>query len=629
MKILIVEDDRSISSVLDERIAVDHYSVDIVDDGLAGLARAQQCEYDVIVIDMTLPQLDGINLCRQLRERGYQNSILMLTATEQVIDRVQSIDAGADDYMVKPYAPEELLAKTRALSNFKRGQVATATHITWENLCLDVARNIFTTQDQDISFTAKEYCLLELLLYNPQRIFSRSAILHKLWDFSISPSQQIVGVYVENVRQKLKAAGVNDPIETVHALGYRLRAPQTCSVTATTEQKMTAQTNRIWEKFKDKFLAQVVILQQAAELLQQHQLTSDQQVRACQAASNLAGSLSTFGFVNASQLAKQSESILQAVVPISLSEVRLLRNLVTSLQQELSRNLASQASPATPAYQPTILMIDQDLAFADRLRREAMIRGLRLEVATDFQIAKRSMEQHSPDVILLDLSCVATPASSFPLLKELTQRIPHIPVVCFTKPDNLEQTLSISERLVLMTKGCTLLEKPQPVSAVLNAINSVLQRQQSPYQYRVMVVDDNPLILTKLAELLNPHGIDVIPLNSIQRFWEVLNSNRPQLLIIDPEIPGYQDTNLCKAVRNHSQWQGLPIIALSAHDNQAQRDEAFLAGADDYLSKFIAPQTLVHHVLCHLKKSGLPSPPVRQNQAAPAPIWTGRMSVPS
>lgn len=625
MKILIVEDDRSVSSVLDEQTTANNYSVDIVDDGLAGLARAQQCEYDVIVIDMTWPQLDGINLCRQLRERGYQNSILMLTANEQVIDRVQSIDAGADDYMVKPYAPDELLAKTRALS--QRGQVNAATHITWENLCLDVTRNTFSSQGQEINFTPKEYCLLELLLYNPRRIFSRSAILHKLWDFSMSPSQQIVGTHVEHVRQKLKVAGVNDPIETVHGLGYRLRVPQTCSVTATAEQEITAQTNRIWEKFKDKFLAQVAVLQQAAVLLQQHQLTSDHQLRARHAASNLAGSLSTFGFVSGSQLAKQCESILHSVAPISLSEVRLLRNLVTSLQQELSRNLASQAASATSVYQPTILMIDQDLAFADRLRREATIGGLRVEVATDFQIAKRLMEQHYPDAILLDLSCVATPESSFPLLQELNQRLPHIPVLCFTTPDNLEKRWSINERLTLMNNGCIFLEKPQPVSVVLNTVNSVLQRQQSPHQHRLLIVDDNPLIITKLAELLNPHGIDVIPLHNIQRFWEVLNTKRPHLLILDPEIPGYQDTNLCKAVRHDPQWQDLPIIVLSAHDHREQRDQAFLDGADDYLSKFIAPQTLVHHVLSRLKKEGFRSSPVRQNQASAISIGASKTSV--
>jgi DNA-binding response OmpR family regulator len=515
------------------------------------------------------------------------------------------------------------------LDQAQRGQVVAATHITWENLCLDATRNIFSSQDQEIDFTAKEYCLLELFFYNPQRIFSRSAILHRLWDFSISPSQQIVSDHVENVRQKLKAAGVNDPIETVHALGYRLRAPQSCPVTATAEQQTTAKTNRIWEKFKDKFSAQVIVLQQAAELLQQHQLTSDQQLRACDAASNLAGSLSTFGFVNGSQLAKQCESILQSVLPISLAEVRLLHNLVTSLQQELSRNLTSQTTPAPPVYQPTILMIDQDLAFADRLRREATIGGLTVEVATNLQIAKSSMAQHSPDAILLDLSCVATPESSFPLLKELTQRVPPIPVVCFTNPDNLAQTWKVNERLALMTNGCILLEKPQPVSAVLNAINSVLQRQQSPYQHRVMVVDDNPLILTKLAELLNPHGIDIVSLHNVQQFWEVLNTKRPHLLILDPEIPGYQDTNLCKAVRSHPQWQDLPIIVLSTHDDQVKREQAFLAGADDYLSKFIAPQTLVHHILCRLKKAGLPPPPVRQHQAATTPIKADRVSVSS
>jgi DNA-binding response OmpR family regulator len=609
MKILIVEDDQATSEVLHGLIETTHGSADIAGDGLAGLALAEQCEYDVIVVDVTLPKLDGISLCRQLRERGYQNSILILTANNQTSDRVQGLDAGADDYLVKPYEPAELLARIRALS--RRGKVATTAQITWENMCLDASRNEVTNGDKIINLTAKEYCLLELFLHNPQRIFSRSAILDKLWDFSESPGEQTVCTHIKCVRQKLKAAQVNDPIETVHGLGYRRRSPQpTTIIPDSALDIIPAKIDRIWEKFQDKFLAQVSILDQAAILLQEQQLTTEQQTQARYAAHSLAGSLGIFGFAKGSQLAKEIENTLQSVIPISLTIAGSMAKLIAALQQELTQrepiqtpNVANSVSNLTLSnYQPAILIIDEDLVFSDRLRLEAISWELRVEVATNVSSAKQSMERYTPDVILLDLSGAASPVIDLNLLQELTQR--RIPMVAFTST-NLDCRWNIDDRLALLAAGsCIFLEKTQSFAAVFSAVNSVLQRQQVLHHNRVMVVDDDPLILAKLGELLRPYGIDVVLLSDIKQFWEVLNSQCPNLLIIDLEMPDYQGTDLCKIVRSDLHWQDLPIVFLSAHQDQAQIDQAFLAGADDYLSKFTAPKTLVQNVLCRLKKGG-------------------------
>jgi DNA-binding response OmpR family regulator/HPt (histidine-containing phosphotransfer) domain-containing protein len=352
MKILIVEDDRVTSQLLCELIEAHHCSANVAEDGLAGFTMAEQCEYDVIMIDVILPKLDGISLCRQLRESGYQNSILILTANDQTIDLVEGLDAGADDYMVKPYDPMELLARMRALC--RRGRVAATAQIIWENLCLDSTSNSVTSGDQTIRLTAKQYCLLELFLYNPQQIFSRSAILDKLWDFTESPGEQTVCTHIKCVRQKLRAAGVRDPIETVNGLGYRLRVPQEFSDTkiTTDRQKVAVKIVQMWEKFKDNFGGQVIVLKEANKLLVEDQLTIEQRDQARHAAHSLAGSLGIFGFMAGSQLAKKIERLWQSTTAISMAEAQLLDTLVAALQQELHQTITVLKQPIVDTYQP-------------------------------------------------------------------------------------------------------------------------------------------------------------------------------------------------------------------------------------------------------------------------------------
>jgi DNA-binding response OmpR family regulator len=561
---------------------------------------------------LLLPKLDGISLCRQLRERGYQNSILILTASDATADRVAGLDAGADDYMVKPYEPTELLARIRSLC--RRGKVAATAQITWENLCLDSTSNSVSSGQKAINLTAKEYCLLELFLYNPKRIFSRSAILDKLWDFTESPGEQTVCTHIKCVRQKLRAAGVKDPIETVHGLGYRLRAPQVVVATTATpppvQQQVVTKTAHIWEKFKDKFRAQVVSLQATTDTLLQNQLTPEEQAQSQHTAHSLAGSLGIFGFRTGSRLAKQIEDILRSTTPISIAEARLLGSLMASLQRELHQTLALPLEPVADIYQPTILIIDEDLAFADRLRSEAIMWGLRVEVATDLQLAKQSIEHHPPAIVLLDLSGVDQPVKDLRALQQLMLRVPPIPIVAFMGHSNWDYRRNLDSRLALIQAGgCVLLEKPLPIALVLSTITNILQRPQRLYTNRVMVVDDDPVILAKLAELLHPHGVDVILLSDIQQFWEVLNTKRPNLLLLDLEMPDYQGTDLCKVVRSDPQWQNLPIVFLSAYDDQEQIDRAFLAGADDYLSKSIEPTVLVQNILRRLRQEDFPAKP--------------------
>ncbi len=224
MKILLVEDDTFMSAALAKMLAANHYTIALAADGQTGLEQAIAVEYDLILLDLQIPKLDGINLCRQLRAQGYHKPILLLTAKDSNADIVAGLDAGADDYVIKPYAPEALLARIRALLRRSGESASPPSTLTWGELCLDLTSGKVTLGEQVIPLTATEYNLLELFLHNPNRIFSRSAILDQLWGFDDAPSERAIVTHVKDIRKKLKAGGLTEDIlETIYGMGYRLK----------------------------------------------------------------------------------------------------------------------------------------------------------------------------------------------------------------------------------------------------------------------------------------------------------------------------------------------------------------------------------------------------------------------
>lgn len=221
MKILLVEDDDRIADALAEALSDRHYVVDIAPDGKQGFDFAESLVYDLIILDLMLPKIDGITLCRQLRKSGCTTPILMLTARDTSGDKVIGLDAGADDYVVKPFDLAELLARVRAL--LRRNNSALPPVLEWEKLRLDPNTCEVDYNGNPIHLTPKEYSLLELFLRSGVRVLSRSAILDNLWSFEDPPGEETVKVHLRSLRQKLKSAGApRNFIETVYGLGYRL-----------------------------------------------------------------------------------------------------------------------------------------------------------------------------------------------------------------------------------------------------------------------------------------------------------------------------------------------------------------------------------------------------------------------
>lgn len=222
MKLLLVEDDERVTEALVEYLTDQNYLVEVAHDGRAGLDLAEAFAYDLILLDLMLPKLDGISLCQQLRKSGCSTPILMLTARDTNSDKIVGLDAGADDYVVKPFDLEVLSARVRAL--LRRGGQSLPPVLAWGSLCLNSTSCEVSYQGKPIALTPKEYRLLELFLRSGRRVFSRSTILDLLWSFEELPTEAAVKTHIKSLRAKLKAAGAPaDLIETVHGLGYRLK----------------------------------------------------------------------------------------------------------------------------------------------------------------------------------------------------------------------------------------------------------------------------------------------------------------------------------------------------------------------------------------------------------------------
>jgi DNA-binding response OmpR family regulator len=220
MRILVVEDDPQLGPALKERLESQHHATDLLTEGTAGLAAALAVPYDLLIVDVLLPGLDGFALCRELRAHRSTAPILLLTALGAIEQRITGLDAGADDYLCKPFAFGELEARVRAL--LRRGSTNKSPLLQAGDLTLDPRTHTVLRAERTISLTSKEFALLEYFLRHPGYVLSRAQLVEHVWDFEAEHLSNVLEVYIANLRRKL---GEPDLILTVRGAGYQLRAP--------------------------------------------------------------------------------------------------------------------------------------------------------------------------------------------------------------------------------------------------------------------------------------------------------------------------------------------------------------------------------------------------------------------
>ncbi|GAP94573.1 response regulator [Leptolyngbya sp. NIES-2104] len=449
MKILLIEDDSAIVELLSETLTAHHYTIDVATDGQTGLTLATDWEYDLVLLDLLIPRIDGIALCQQLRSQQFQKPILLLTAKDSSADIVKGLDAGADDYLTKPFELSELLARIRAL--LRRGETKLApTVLTWGALQVNLESAQVLYAEQPLALSPKEYSLLTLFLRNPQRTFSRSEIIDRLWSIDACPGEGTVTNLIKDLRRKLKTAGMQtDLLETVYGMGYRLRSPESSAI------------QTVLARYQKTFASRVDRLEQDIQF---------NPSKAAQEAHKLAGALGSFGYEIGSKIARSIEHLL---------------------------------------------------------------------------IEERSRSQITP------------------LIAQLKQEL--------TKPPT----------------QINVTQPPQTQAA------------------KVMLVDDDAVTLNLLSDLLCSCGLQVTSVQHPEKFWQTLSMTQPDVLVMDLEMPNLNGAELCRDVRQHDRWRHLPILMVTAHTDARSIQQAFAAGADDFIRKSLIQPEFVPRVMSRIDRSRL------------------------
>ncbi len=589
MRILIVEDDEFVGQLLAAVLEQQDYGIEIATDGQTAWELAQTVTYDLILLDVMLPKLGGIDFCRKLRNQGDQVPILLLTGKDSNEDRDEGLSAGADDYLVKPFDQEDLLARIHTL--LRRGAVTTSI-LEWSDLRLDRRSCQVTYNGYPVNLTVKEYSLLEILLRSPHHVFSCRAIIEHLWWIEETPGKEVVKAHIKSLQQKLTAMGAaTDLIDTVYGIGYRLKPLE-----PTLSDNSSIPLTGIWDRFKNKTIAQVEALATTAELFQN---TLDESLRATaeREAHMLAGALGLFGAAQASAIAKQLESLL-GDQNLSDRQITQVSELASALRIEVqhsgtSVSLVSQINEGDPL----LLIVDRDRSLAETIVTEANKQGIWAEVATDLPAARDMMVWNPPNVVLLDLSVTNTTDNSWAFLTDLREQKPSLPVLVFTDQNSLN-----ARREVALLGARAFLQKPVSPVQVLEVINRVLQQSDVNADANIMVVDDDPLILVTMRRLLEPWGLKVTTLEDPRRFWEALETSSPDLLVLDVHMPYLNGLELCQIVRNDTRTCGLPILFLTASTDPQLVHQVFAVGGDDFVAKPIIGPEVVTRIINRLER---------------------------
>ena len=304
MRILLVDDDEQLMEVLAGKLVEQRYAVDIANTGEMGWEFVLLFDFDLVVLDWMLPDIDGVKLCQQIRREGYTMPIMLLTARDRQNDKVLGLDSGADDYVVKPFDFDELTARIRAL--LRREITVSPSILEWGDLKLDPKTHEVHHRSQLLPLTPKEYGMIELFMRHPQQVFSPGAIIDNLWAGEDPPGEEAVRTHIKGLRQKLKAAGMaKDTIKTVYGVGYRLKSDDDLRQSKNSEQSLSevleeqnrlASINQIWFKFKDLAFQRLADLENLAVASVENSLSEELLQQARVSAHKLAGSLGCFGF---------------------------------------------------------------------------------------------------------------------------------------------------------------------------------------------------------------------------------------------------------------------------------------------------------------------------------------------
>lgn len=667
MKLLIIEDDIQLLDIL--KTSLKHrYVIDSAQDGLQGLQLIGKGKYDLILLDRSLDGIDGLEFCHQIRQQGNQVLVMILSTQGSTHDRVSGLDAGADDYLVKPFALNELEARIRAL--LRRRMVTELPVLTWGPLTIEPTRCNVTYHGTPVMLTTKEYGILELLLRHQDRIYSQRALLDALWSLDNGPrGEETVRTHMKRLRQKLKPIGAGDLIETVYGLGYRLNPtlnapPAAIALTnpsvgpsgpnsvgrsvgpnvdpsldvesPASESDQAQLIAQFWEKQADKVLRRIQILDHSVQALQRNPSDDDLRSQIRREGHVLVGVMGSVCMAEHLPTLQALSTWISGAHLNTPSEIQVLHKQLGMLTQMLESATSGnvirvQETVATGERLPDrrILVVDDDREWVTQLMNEAYRWGVQMVRASDTNLAVSAIERACPDAVILNASMhlnstggltggltggstvsstdLATelPTATIEFLKHLVRHCPRVPVWIVT--DENENELDAAHRVAISKhQGQGFFGKSIPLATLMGLINQSLMDEtpcHSVPEAKILLVDDDRLMLSLLKGILEPWGMQVTTCNDPRQAQKILSEVKPDLMVLDFEMPEMNGIEVCQQTRNEVNTATLPILFLTAHRDVDTMQKVFSAGADDYVSKPVIAPELMTRIFNRLERS--------------------------
>ncbi len=614
MKVLVIEDDLLASQALITILSAHHYAVETTDNASDGLVLLNSFEYDLLILDVELPEINGIELCQQIRTHEQspdairQIPILLLTGRASYHDRALGLDAGADDYMVKPFNEEELLARVRSV--LRRSNSAASPSLNWGSLHLDPSACEVNYDGISLTLTPKEYSLLELFLRNSRRVFSCGNILEHLWTYEDTPGEEAVRTHIKGLRQKLKTVGApSDFIETVYGIGYRLRplTPPAENLTSpnppANAQDLRSKLDNIWTEQKDYVSSQIAVIETVIEATQKRSIATQDSVfqQAIQQAHALAGTLGTFGFAEGSRIAREIETLLTTGLnPLTPKVFKQLQNLTSTLRQTTDLAAPHRQTvkiPVTTADDSDLLIIlSQDQSLLDSIETEVRQGSFPVTIIATPQTVITLCNLHHPSIVLIDLECFEIRDAGIRLLESLHLQFPTIFLIVRTTVNTLAERLEIARH-----GGQLVIQKSSSMTPILEALHQIRNRITST-PTKILIVDEDITPCTDLPLLFKHWGLEVFTLAEPQHFWETLEAIDPDLLVLAIELLDPNGLELCQVVRSDLTWRHLPIVMMTARSDSNLVSQIFKTGANDWIHKPIVKAEVAARILPHLDR---------------------------
>jgi DNA-binding response OmpR family regulator/HPt (histidine-containing phosphotransfer) domain-containing protein len=519
MRILLVEDDKSMVVILTKFLLRQNYVVDVAQDGEIGWEFVESAQYDLILLDVMLPKLDGISFCRRLREHKNQVLVMLLTARDTTTDKLLGLDSGADDYVVKPFNIQEFGARIRALT--RRGNTYFSPILTCGELCLDSNLHQVTYKSKLLQFSRKEYLLLELFLRNQKRVYSCQEIIDHLWAFDTEPpNDSTVRSHIKNIRRELKSAGADDFLATVYGQGYRINptfifatTPTTISEQAATsvdldfaqpdlpdlpdltkQELLDVSVTEIWQQTKNLNFERLNVLEQFVENLKVGIFEDTLHQKAIQNAHKLSGALGMFGFDYGATLARKIDTLLKSKFPplsmnsrladseslikkVELLVIRLHRELETAdkdNQMPISSPISVTDSAKLVLLNTKILVIGEDIELLTKIKTFFISSGVQcicLDSRANFWASLRSFQ---PDILIIDISVQSSDWLALCRSIRSDSEWDWLPLIFLTASDDFEV-----QQQIFVTGADDYVTKPIVFQELYIRISNRLQRIKS------------------------------------------------------------------------------------------------------------------------------------------------------